>query len=80
METDYRYSTMVMLARADRPDPYKWHCPRCMATVAELNGFEVVAMTDTIDTSKRGLIGVRCDGRLQPTGKCRQWFMFEVTV
>lgn len=77
---------MVLLARTDRPDPFKWHCPRCTRPVAELTGYSVTALTDTIDHQTRHLIQIRCDGSYRtnnpdkPLQNCRQWYAFEVQI
>lgn len=78
-EADRRYRVMVVLARGDRPETIKWHCPRCTMPVAELVNSYVTAMSDVMEMDNGNLAGagVRCDGRFQGR-RCSIWYYFNL--
>jgi hypothetical protein len=74
-EADRRYRVMVVLARGDRPETLKFHCPRCTMPVAELVNTQVIALSDAMEMDNGNLagVGVRCDGRYQGR-RCNVWY------
>lgn len=78
-ETDRRYRVLVHLKRLDRPQVWKFHCPRCTMPVCEIVNAEVTTLTDLIDTADSGnaMSGIRCDGRFDGR-KCAIWYYMDI--
>lgn len=74
-ESDRRYRVMVLLQRSDRPKYWTFNCPQCTMPVCELNGVDVIGLTDLValGADDTGLVGVRCD-----RGSCRWWYYFKL--
>lgn len=76
-EPDRRYRMLVMLARSDRPNHWKFHCPKCQKPVAELVNHEVIGLSDVIDMESSSAVGIRCDGRFEGA-RCGTWFYYSL--
>lgn len=75
-EQDRKYRLLVSLVRSDRPKYYTFHCLFCQQPLVELNGREVVSITDFYnrEDASNGGVGLRC-----PSVNCHgRWYFFQM--
>lgn len=76
-DNDYRYPITLTLMREGRPKYWTFHCPKCMASVCELDG-TLVQVRDVSNDSdaSRAAVRIRCPGTKKEF--CRLWYEIQL--
>lgn len=77
---DKRYRVLVNLQRSDRPRYWNFLCMNCGSKLVELQGLEVLAISDFFDPSHvaNAGIGKHCKGTLRDGLPCQYSYFFNV--